>query len=233
MSSTSPRREFLHRLVEIGTAAGGIALASGCAPSVQAASVAGTAPLPAQSKWDMSWTSRLARYKTAYDAPEILNGAALAYAAAAMAGYHEIGVAASDFTPVLILRHAASIMVLNDATWAKLELGDASKLKDPTTGAVAKRNPFISYAKGDKFTLVGPGGGLDELMSHGAVVLTCDSALRGYAYQLRMKEPSLTVDQSIVAIRAAIIPGVYLMPNGIFAVSAAQDAGCQYMRVMA
>ena len=33
-------------------------------------------------------------------------------------------------------------------------------------------------------------------------------------------------------MRKHVVPGAYLMPNGIFAVSAAQDAGCHYMRVL-
>jgi hypothetical protein len=116
--------------------------------------------------------------------------------------------------------------------WAKLELGETNKLKDPTTGLPAKRNPFIKYAKGDKYSLTGTQGGLDDLINLGAIVLTCDSALRGVAFQLRQKEPSLSMDQAIAGIRAAVIPGAYVMPNGVFAVSAAQDAGCNYMRVL-
>ncbi len=47
----------------------------------------------------MSWTSRLARFKTAYDSPEILEGAALEFADAAYSGYADTGVPETEFTP--------------------------------------------------------------------------------------------------------------------------------------
>jgi hypothetical protein len=192
------------------------------------ASAVGGAP----SAWDMSWTKRLGSHRTAYDSPEIQEGAALWFAQAAMEGYRAVGVAPSEVTPVLILRHAASVMVLNDAMWATLAIGETSKLKDPASGEPAKRNPFINHAKGDKHSLIDETSGLDTLMRSGAIVLTCNRALGGVAWRLRKKDASLSVEQSVAAVRAAVLPGVYVMPNGIFAVSAAQDAGCNYMRVL-
>jgi hypothetical protein len=48
------------------------------------------------------------------------------------------------------------------------------------------------------------------------------------------KEPEkfTTRDAALAEVRRNVIPGAYVMPNGIFAVSAAQDAGCHYMRVL-
>ncbi|MES2179649.1 MAG: hypothetical protein V4550_17450 [Gemmatimonadota bacterium] len=228
LSHGTPRREFLHRLVGAGVAVAGTSLITSCAT---AASAGTTAP-SAKGNWDMSWTSKLGRYRTAYDSPEIYSGAALAYAGAAMAGYTQVGVPETDVTPVLILRHAASVMVLNDAMWERLALSDNNKLKDPTTGEPTKRNPFINYAKGDKHSMVGADGGLDALIRRGAVALACNNALTGVAYMLRKKEPALTPETALAELRANVLPGCYVMPNGIFAVSAAQDAGCHYMRVL-
>lgn len=214
------------------TAAGLLGAATAPAGAQQAAPAAPTAQ-PTATSWDMSWTTKLARYRTAYDSPEILHGAALAFAAAAVAGYQQaLGAGPDQVTPVLILRHTASVMTLDDAMWDRLELGAAHDLKDPTTGEPARRNPFLRWQQGDQHSMVGAPAGLDVLMAAGAVVLTCNNALRGVAYQLRRKEPTLTPEAATAAVRAAVLPGVYVMPNGIFAVSAAQDAGCHYMRVL-
>jgi len=62
--------------------------------------------------------------------------------------------------------------------------------------------------------------------------MACNNALRGVAYRLRQKETRLTADAAMAEVRGSVLPGVYVMPNGIFAVSAAQDAGCHYMRVL-
>jgi intracellular sulfur oxidation DsrE/DsrF family protein len=80
--------------------------------------------------------------------------------------------------------------------------------------------------------MISADSGVDTRMQRGAIVLACNNALRGSANQLRQKRPSLTADAALAEIRRHLIPGAYVMPNGIFAVSAAQDAGCHYMRVL-
>ncbi len=237
----TPRRDFLQQLLAAGALTTGASVLSACASSAAAVSTApGTsgAPMAAagapKTEWDMSWIKRLGKYKTAYDSPEIYSGAALSYAQASTEGYEmAMHPKAGEITPVLILRHRAAVMCLNDAMWARLDLGTSRTLKDPTTGEPAKRNPFINYVKGDKFSMIDDESGLDTLIKRGAIVLACARALGGAAYQLRQKEPALTAESARAAIMGALIPGVYAMPNGIFAVSAAQDAGCHYMRVLA
>jgi len=231
--ATGPaRRDFLQQLLASGAAVAGVSLLGGCASAASPAAAARPLPAPG-SAWDMSWTGRLGRYRTAYDSPEVQNGAALAFAAAAAQGYRQaIGTGPGEVTPVLILRHTASVMVLDDAMWKRMALGESQKLKDPTSGEPALRNPFINHATGDRHTMVGAQAGLDTLMREGAVVLTCNNALTGIGRMLRAKEPQLTPAQAVAEVRRAVLPGVFVMPNGIFAVSAAQDAGCHYMRVL-
>ena len=234
----TPRREFFHQVLAAGALTTGAGLLSACAT---ASSAATTVPTAAGSTtggtsapaWDMSWTKRLGKYRTAYDSPEIMSGAALAYAHAAAAGYKAaLGATDRDVTPVLILRHAASVMVLDDEMWDTIGIGQSRSLKDPTTGEPARRNPFINFKQGDKFSMISADTGVDTLMQRGAIVLACNNALRGSARQLREKQPSLTADAALAEIRRHVIPGAIVMPNGIFAVSAAQDAGCHYMRVL-
>jgi hypothetical protein len=228
------RRGFLQHLVAAGAAAAGAGLLAGCASGTGTAAAATPgSPAPARSQWDMSWTKKLGRYKTAYDSPEVMSGAALAFAASSNQGYKQaLGAADSEVTPVLILRHTASIMVLNDAIWDRLAFGESHKLKDPTTGEPARRNPFINFKKGDAHTMTGSSAGLDTLVAAGAIVLTCHRALSGVAYQLSRKDTALTREAALAEVLRSTLPGVYVMPNGIFAVSAAQDAGCHYMRVV-
>lgn len=234
--ASAPRRDFLQQLLATGAAVAGASLITGCASTASGAGAAGVAagatPRPA-SQWDMSWRERLGKYRTAYDSPEIYSGAALAYAAAAVSGYRQaLNTAPGEVTPVLILRHTASAMTLDDAMWKRLALGEAHKLKDPTTGEPAARNPFINYTAGDKHSMIGAQAGIDVLVKAGAIVMACNNALNGVAYMLRRKETALTQEQAMAEVRKSVLPGVYVMPNGIFAVSAAQDAGCHYMRVL-
>jgi hypothetical protein len=240
--SSPSRRSFLQHVATVGALAAGSALTSACATAAGAtgstngatgaASGSATAAQPAVSPWDMSWTKKLGKYRTAYDSPEINYAAALHYASAAASGYRDALNVTREFTPVLILRHAASVMVLNDDMWKRLALGESRKVKDPTTGENALRNPFINFTAGDKHSLVGRDSALDVLMAAGALVLTCNRALMGVASMLRQKETQFTPQTALEEVRRNVLPGVYVMPNGIFAVSAAQDAGCHYMRVL-
>lgn len=231
--SPAGRRAFVQTMLASGASLAAAGALGACASGAQQAAAAPVPAPRAGTRWDMSWMKKLGRYKTAYDSPEIMNGAALAFAAAASAGYRDaFGVTDAEITPVLILRHAASVMVLNDSMWERLALGEARTLKDPTTGEPAKRNPFINYTKGDKHTMIGAEAGLDVLIAKGAIALACNNGLLGAAFQLAKKEPTFTRETALAEIHRNVIPGAYVMPNGIFAVSAAQDAGCHYMRVL-
>jgi hypothetical protein len=64
-----------------------------------------------------------------------------------------------------------------------------------------------------------------RLMNRGAIILACNNALSGQAYGLKEKE-GLTDADAYAQIRSAVTPGVYVMPNGIFSVARAQEAGC-------
>lgn len=227
------RRGFLTRILGAGVAVAGTSLLTGCA---SAAVAQGSAPNTAPGQWDMSWRNKLGRYKTAYDSPEIMYGAALNFAAAALDGYRKaMHVNDGEFTPVIILRHAASVMTLDDAMWERLDLGEKNKLKDPATNAPGtKRNPFLTWTKADEYSSTGEEAAISTLLRQGAIILTCNNALTGVASQLKAKEPAnfATRDAALAEVRRHVIPGAYVMPNGIFAVSAAQDAGCHYMRVL-
>ena len=81
LPASADRRGFLTGLIGAGVAVAGTSLLTGCAAAATAQAAPGTSA-PSNS-WDMSWTSKLGRYRTAYDSPEIMSGAALAFAASA------------------------------------------------------------------------------------------------------------------------------------------------------
>lgn len=221
-----------------GVAVAGTTLLTGCASAAASVNVGagGAGPTPAQTEWDMSWRNKLGRYKTAYDSPEIYGGAVLSYAASAVQGYQQVHhVAEREFTPVLVLRHAAAVMALDDAMWERLNLGEQRKLNDPATGEPnTKRNPFLTYASTDKASYTSAESTLTKLVEQGAILLVCNRGLGSVLRALRTKDPAAfpTQEAASAEMRRHLIPGSYLMPNGIFAVSAAQDAGCHYMRVL-
>ena len=137
----------------------------------------------------------------------------------------------ADLAAVIVFRHVAIPMVLGDAVWAHYPfLGKkGTKLKDPTTNEWALRNPFLNAKKDDKYALIWPDGGLDTLIGRGTIVLACNLALGGFAGQIA-KKTQQAQDVVMKELTDALVPGVTLVPSGIFGVIRAEQAGCAYIR---
>jgi intracellular sulfur oxidation DsrE/DsrF family protein len=216
----TPRREFLRQASLI--AAGSVAV-----NTLEAQAAAAPAAPPQQGTWDMSWSDRVTgRYKMAFDAHQVSGGVCLHQVRVFLAGYASaFGLADRDVSAVLVIRHAAIPMVLADPLWADAPWGEDEKLKDPASGEVAKRNPFINIPENARYSVTWPDGALDTLMQRGVVVLACDIALSNAAAQLssRRKIPRADARQLVAD---NLLPGVYRMPSGIFATAHAQQLGC-------
>ncbi len=211
-----------------GSAAGG---ASGGTPGDTSA----MRPGAAHHEWDLSWTERLgsgATHKQVFDAPEIADGTVLHQARMFFVNYKEVyNASESDLRAVLVIRHHGIPMVLGDEVWAHYPFigKKITKLKDPTTGDWTRRNPFLHAKAGDSHALVWPDGGLDSLIGRGAIVLACNLAFNGFATRIadRTKQRKETVQDEL---KAALVPGVTLVPSGIFGVIRAEQGGCAYIR---
>jgi intracellular sulfur oxidation DsrE/DsrF family protein len=176
----------------------------------------------------MSWVDALAgaKHKAVFDATLISNGLALGHVDLYMRGYHDVyDLDERELRPVLVIRHEAVPMFLNDAFWQKYQLGQKLRLTDPSTGTVAARNPFA--APGAK--PVEDWTTIQQLHARGVTVLGCDKALRSVA-ALMAQQSGQTAESVTAEARAAVVPNVILMPSGIFAVLRAQEAGCAYIR---
>jgi len=186
--------------------------------------------LPVQGNWDMSWVAKVTgRYRIAFDAPEVSNGVCLHQVRSFLAGYAAVhGLTDADLTAVLVIRHKAVPMIMGDATWADGWLGERTGMKDPVSGEKAKRNPFINIPAGAPHTAAWPDGALDTLIKRGVIVLGCDLALGNFAGQIAQAKSIPRADARKL-VYDHLIPGVTVMPSGIFATCRAQAAGCGFM----
>ena len=224
------RRDALKHMA--GGALALVALSSAaCAPGATAGSSTTPATTPAPgSAFDMSWMQRVnKRRRMVFDTNDVASGAGLSFVASYLDGARQ-AYGDPDASTVLVHRHTSVPIVIGDDLWRRLGLGESLKLKDPTTGEVAQRNPFINYKAGDKFSMTGERSALDTLMKNGTIVLACNRALSGYAYQLANKE-KIDRAQAQKELMASLVPGVYVVPNGVFGVCAAQEVGCGYIVV--
>ena len=230
--SSTPRRDFL---VRVASSAAIVAAGAACATPLAAASVSADGVprrRPTSPDFDDSWTTRVraAAHRAVFDSPDVADGLALGHAAVFMDNYHDMfGTSDAETVPVIVLRHQGTVIAMGDALWEKYELGKRTKLVDPTTGEVAKRNPFVNVTRDDKHGVIDPGCTLPALRARGAVLLSCNRALMHFAAQ-KAEEMKLKVDDVKAEFRAGLVPGVILQPSGIYAVIRAQEAGCGVVR---
>jgi len=211
------RRDFLRQasLVAAGTLAAGPLVAQGAAPTAT------------QGAWDMSWTERVTgKHRMVFDAHEISEGVCLHQARSFLAGYNTVyGTTDADVSAVLVIRHSAVPMLMTDALWEDGFFGEMTELKDPETGEVTKRNPFVNVPTGARYALTWPDGALDTLIGRGVIVLGCDLALRNFSGRIAQHRKIPRPD-ALALVYANLIPGIYRMPTGVFATCHAQSLGC-------
>jgi hypothetical protein len=122
------------------------------------------------------------------------------------------------------MRRLGTPMALQDALWDRYRIGEDRKITDDATKAPARRNPYFRAAPNEKESFSAESK-LEPLMARGLIVLVCNRAAMHFASSVaeRLKRPVPEVESEV---RAGLIPGALLMPDGVFALVRAQNAGC-------
>jgi hypothetical protein len=203
-----PRRSFFGRV------AGAMALGfGGLLPTQVQAQPAPTRP---------GWPGTLkGSYRQVTDAYEVYGGAPLRFAYNFLASNEAANEAAGA---VIVLRHTAFPLALNHAMWAKYKIGETLKINDPETKAPAVKNPYFEPKPG---VLLIEDSAIDRLLARGVVFGACNVALLGQS-KLMAGNAGVTADEAAKEWAASIIPGITVIPSGVWGVNRAQLAGCTY-----
>lgn len=218
---SNSRRDFLSWL--------GVSSALAATTGLAAASTLDAQPAPvADSQWDVTWTDRLSgKYKAVFDAPQVADGAALFRACVWRDQHKEVyGTPRTDTSPVLVIRHAAIELIMNDEYWNRFEVGKTEKLKDPDTNKWVKFNPI--RAASPKASGPRKEYNLTDFMAQGGIVLGCGLAFRMVVSRFQKADKLSSAEANKVALEQ-MVPGVIMQPSGIFAVLRAQELGCNYV----
>jgi len=198
-----------------------------------AAGVAGLTPLrleaqplrPPVSGADPSfetWLNRInGKHKMLFDAPEPNSGMPVVWPRVWLNGNNEnYATKDADNSAVIVLRHAAIPLAMQDALWAKYKLGEVFNIKAGDAPATSN-----IYAKPLPLPL--PGTGTEALLASGAQIGCCNVALTVYSGMVAQK---MGMDAAAVKAEwvAGLIPGVQVVPSGVLAVARAQEKGCAY-----
>jgi intracellular sulfur oxidation DsrE/DsrF family protein len=139
------------------------------------------------------------------------------------------GTPSKDTNVVVILRHNAIPYAMEDRLWAKYKFGEVFKIQDAATKTSSVRNPFWKPKAGD-FQVPGIGPvaiGINELQDSGVMFCACNMALTVYSAALA-QGMGLNADDVKKDFMSGILPGVQVVPSGVWAVGRAQEHGCAY-----
>ena len=140
--------------------------------------------------------------------------------------HNETGSPDSDITGLTVLRHDAVPFALKSEIWEKYHLGENFNILDNTTQEPSLRNPY--YEPGEK-DMPAPGiDGIKALIDRGAMFCVCNLALKVYS---AMVAHTLDLDpaRAYAEWERAILPGIQLVPSGVWALGKAQQHGCAYI----
>jgi hypothetical protein len=206
----TPRRSFFGRLA-----------------GVMALGLAGFVPTPSRAQSTAApgdgpdWPGMLkGRHRQVVDAIEVNSGFPLAFAYTFLAPNAAPGAA----TAVVILRHGAFPIALNNAMWEKYKIGQSFNIVDPETKAPAVKNPFLNPKPG---VLLVDDMAIDRLVASGAVFGACNIALTVMSQRLA-GNAGVSAEEAAKEWAANIVPGVTVIPSGTWGVNRAQEAGCSY-----
>ena len=139
------------------------------------------------------------------------------------------GTPEKENSVVVVLRHEAIPFAMNDALWTKYKFGEMFKIDDPKTKAPAVRNAFWKPQPGD-FKIPGIGTvaiGINELQDSGVMFCVCDMAITVYsaatAQSMNMNAADVKKEWE-----AGVLPGIQIVPSGVWAVGRAQEHNCAY-----
>lgn len=219
------RRHFLGSLVS-GAAAAGIATLT---PSVDLLAREKRVTLYNDEDPD-AWFARIkGKHRIIYDVPHPNEIFPFAWPRVFLLTNEKTGTPASACSVVVVLRHTAIAYAFGHSTWEKYKFGEVFKIDDAKTKAPALRNAFWKPGP-DDFKVPGIGSvdiGINGLQDSGVMFCVCDMAMTvfsaGTAAGMNMDAAEVKKDWM-----KDLLPGIQVVPSGVWAVGRAQEHGCSY-----
>lgn len=221
---TTNRRDFLGKLA---LGAGAVSIASMSLPLRATAAAEKFSPSPDDA--DLWFNKIKGKHRIVFDVPAPHEIFPFAWPRVFMITNSMTGTPEKNCNEVIVLRHEAIPYALEDRLWEKYKLGEVFKIDDPATKAPSVRNMFWKPKPGD-FSVPGIGNvqiGINELQESGAMFCVCNMALTVYGSVIGQKM-GMDGGEVLKDFHAGILPGIQLMPSGVWAVNRAQEHGCSY-----
>lgn len=239
MKLTTHRRGFIGMLASGAAALGLTAVASQLQAAVPSSPVLQDDALTGSKSAADLWFNKLkGKHRIVYDAPHPHEIFPFAWPAVFLMTNESTGSPASDCGVVVVLRHSAICYAMTDPMWSKYNfaevfqaghVGDAFQAMDAKT-ATKTRNPFWNTKLGD-FKVPGIGAvdiGIKNLQSQGVMFCVCGAAMTVYANALSGGVKA-KADEILKDWNDHLIPGIQVVPSGVWALGRAQEHKCGYI----
>ncbi len=177
-----------------------------------------------------AWFNKLnGKHKIVYDVPEAKGMMPFAWARVFLLTNAKTGTPEKESNVVIILRHDGIPYAMENRLWEKYKFGEMFKINDEKTKAPSTKNMFWQPKPG-AFSVPGIGEvaiGINELQDSGVMFCVCDMALTVFSAVAaqNMNKDAAEVKKDWVA---GILPGIQIVPSGVWAVGRAQEHGCAY-----
>lgn len=214
------RRAFLEQITLGAAGLGALPLLSPAELAAQASAF-----------WDMSWTDRIrGKRRAVFDIPEIEDGYGVWRAVIWKKQYSQVfRMPEGNLSMVMILRHNAIALAMNQAFWEKYDIGRAKQVKDPATLQPTRRNPVVDRTGPNALPEQFADFAIEPFLANGGIALACALAFRD-CVDLIARTDKVAMDEADKRARAMLVPGIIMQPSGVFAATVAQDYGCRYVR---
>ena len=228
LKQTTPRRGFIGTLAAGAAALGFATLASPFRLDAQDKNHKPAAVHPSNPADE--WFNKIhGKHRIVFDATRPHEIMPFAWPRVFLMTNGQTGSAENECGVVVVLRHEAIGYALEDRLWAKYKLGAMFNANDPSTKAPSERNPFWQPKPGD-FKIPGFGPvpiGINELQASGVLFCVCNAAITVFSAVAaeNMKSDAAEVKKDWLA---GLLPGIQVVPSGVWAVGRAQEHGCQY-----
>lgn len=213
--NTTPRRKF------ITTALSGAA-AFGLSSIVSPLKMQAETILPGSDVHDaQKWFEQVkGKHKMVFDMPKHHDGAAIGWALTLMDSLNDMGTTDKDLSIVIVLRSGGTPLAIADPLWKKYDFGKRIELKDPVTKKFAMYNLFAKCKTDDDDCL-------ELFQKRGGLVCVCNHAVEGMSEGLA-KKLKLKKEDVLKEFIDNLLPGIQLVPSGIWALYHAQELGCKF-----
>ncbi len=220
-TNKNSRRNFL------GNLAVGAAATSGMAalPSIlQAATPISTERVAASDEWFEKGMK--GSHRIAYDGPEPHQALPIIWTWAYYQTNNATGTPDEDQTGVCVLRHNAIPFAMKSELWEKYKFGESFDITDNIAQAPATRNPYYEPKEGDFF--LPPIQGIKDLQARGAMFCVCELAISVYS-SFTAQAMELDPEEVKAEWVAGVLPGIQIVPSGVWALGRAQEHGAGYI----